>query len=110
MLPPLAPGVLDANPLFANLYTELTTRILDPVDTSTRLVSRPNDVVDQVVSVPTTTCLALYSPCLQELRTHRAELAKTQLLQKELDTLTSRAQGLPEEVYRPHTDPMSGPT
>jgi hypothetical protein len=52
MLPPVPSRVLDANPLFANLYTELTTRILDPVDASTRATSRPNDAVDQVVPIP----------------------------------------------------------
>lgn len=50
MLPPVAYEVLNANPLFANLYTELTTRILDPLDGSTRSSSRPNDVLDQVSS------------------------------------------------------------
>lgn len=37
----------------------------------------------------------------QELRTHRAELAKTKLLQRELEALTSRTQGLSEEVSIP---------
>ncbi|KAA8904828.1 hypothetical protein FN846DRAFT_952026 [Sphaerosporella brunnea] len=80
MLPPIPPGVLDANPRFANLYAELTTRLLDPLDASTRSLSRPNDVVDQ------------------ELRTHRAELAKTWLLQSELTNLTSRSSTLSEEL------------
>ncbi|KAI5855983.1 hypothetical protein BZA05DRAFT_390248 [Tricharina praecox] len=34
----------------------------------------------------------------QELRTHRAELAKTRLLRNELEALTSRTQGLSEEL------------
>ena len=48
MLPPIAPGVLDSNPLFAELYNHLTTHLIDPVDASTRASSRPNDVLDQV--------------------------------------------------------------
>ena len=48
MFPPVALAVLDANPLFADLYVQLTTRILDPVDASTRANSRPNDTLDQV--------------------------------------------------------------
>ena len=36
MFPPVAPDVLARNPHFRALYTELTTKILNPQDESTR--------------------------------------------------------------------------
>lgn len=80
MLPPIPPTVLTSNPQFASLYTTLTQTLLDPNTGCTRAFSRPNDTLDD------------------ELRTYRAELAKTQLLQRELSSLTSRANGLSEEL------------
>ncbi|TGZ82735.1 hypothetical protein EX30DRAFT_339023 [Ascodesmis nigricans] len=80
MIPPVPRETLDANPKFAALVQQLSETVLDPFDASTRSTSSPNDALDQ------------------ELRTHRAELAKTQILRQELEALTSRATGLSEEL------------
>ncbi|RPB13011.1 hypothetical protein P167DRAFT_605296, partial [Morchella conica CCBAS932] len=82
MLPPVPEETLSANPLFKALYEDLTTKILNPEDLTSRSSSRDHHVLDQ------------------ELRTHRAELAKSQLLQRELETVTRGAGSslLPDEL------------
>ncbi|KAI5846540.1 hypothetical protein DFP73DRAFT_546204 [Morchella snyderi] len=82
MLPPVPEETLSANPLFKALYEDLTTKILNPEDLTSRSALRDHRVLDQ------------------ELRTHRAELAKTQLLQRELETVTCGAgsASLPDEL------------
>lgn len=68
MFPPIPPGLLHQNPHFADLYSHLTTRLLDPTDCSTRAISRPNDALDQVrrllLLLRLLTCLgAPHPPC-----------------------------------------------
>ena len=81
MLPPIPPETLSSNPQFANLYGHLTSAILNPKDLTTRATSKSHDILDQ------------------ELRTHRAELAKEQLLRRELETITTTSSTLPDDVY-----------
>ncbi|KAL7267815.1 hypothetical protein RUND412_009585 [Rhizina undulata] len=80
MLPPIPTETLAANPLFRDLYDTLTTSILNPEDGSTRSNSRNQDALDQ------------------QLRTHRAELAKSQVLQRSLENLPTTSNSLPEDL------------
>lgn len=103
MLPPVPDDALFANPLFKDLYETLTTKILNPEDLTTRSASRSHHVLDQVCYplLFYTTELTNESP-IKELRTHRAELAKSQLLQRELETITTWSSALPDEVCPAH--------
>lgn len=47
MLPPVLEDTLFANPLFKNLYENLTTKILNPEDLTTRSASRSHHALDQ---------------------------------------------------------------
>lgn len=48
MLPPVPEETLSANPLFKALYEDLTTKILNPEDLTSRSSSRDHHVLDQV--------------------------------------------------------------
>lgn len=65
MIPPVAPSVLTANPQFALLHKQLTTRLLNP-DASTRAASTENQ------------------PAATKLRQHHVQAAQSDILRRSL--------------------------
>ncbi|KAF8450139.1 hypothetical protein BGX38DRAFT_1269642 [Terfezia claveryi] len=84
MFPPVSAEVLAKNPQFRELYTQLTTQILNPHDGSTRETREPE--------------AAATASLEQELRTYRAELARMEILKDSLLKLTGQNNGFTDET------------
>ncbi|KAF8430240.1 hypothetical protein EV426DRAFT_10746 [Tirmania nivea] len=84
MFPPVPTEVLTKNPQFKELYTQLTTKIPNPHDGSTREAREAE--------------AAATASLEQELRTYRAELARMEIVKDSLLKLTGQNNGFTDEI------------